>query len=219
MKTLFVHAKSKQKIHIPTSIISKLPDELGIFTTIQYLHQLPKVAKQLIKAGKKVKILGQTLGCRAPVNAEMPAYLFIGSGRFHPLLVAYETKKPVYLFNPGATSLSKIKKSEVEQHMKRKKINLMKFLHAENVGVLISTKVGQTDNKINKYSVKLKMKGPLELLKRKDKNYYLFAFDTLDMSEFENFNFIDCWINTACPRIEDEKKGIINITDLPSEYI
>ena len=50
--------------------------------------------------------------------------------------------------------------------------------------------------------------------KKKDKNYFIFAFDTLNISDLENFPFIDCWVNTACPRIADERKNMINISDI-----
>jgi len=93
-----------------------------------------------------------------------------------------------------------------------KKVNLMKYLHAKTVGILVSTKPGQSGNKINIPDVK--MKSVLELINRKDKECYIFAFDTLDPSDLENFPFIECWVNTACPRITDEKKGIINLADM-----
>jgi len=58
------------------------------------------------------------------------------------------------------------------------------------------------------------MQLPIEFSKRKDKKYYLFAFDTLQANELENFPFIDCWVNTACSRIADEKSNIVNIDDI-----
>ena len=39
-------------------------------------------------------------------------------------------------------------------------------------------------------------------------------FNTLNIEELENFPDIDCWINTACPRIEG--KNIINMDVVPN---
>ncbi|MBD3318901.1 hypothetical protein GF342_03245 [Candidatus Woesearchaeota archaeon] len=216
MKTMFVHASVKDAVDIPLKHIEKLPKRIGLFTTIQFLKQLPKWKKQIEEAGKTVTVLGQTLGCRADaaLTADVDCFLFVGSGQFHPLQVAYMTAKPVYCYHPISKGFFPIEKEDIEKHHTRRKVNIMKFLHAEKVGILVSTKIGQNDNKINKYSVELKMKGVHELLERGDKQYYVFAFDTLSPSLLEDFPFIDCWVNVACSRIADEKLAVVNLDDL-----
>ena len=52
-----------------------------------------------------------------------------------------------------------------------------------------------------------------------DKKFYLLLFVTLDFSQLENFNFIECFVNTACPRIAIDdasgwKKPIVNPNEL-----
>ena len=77
---------------------------------------------------------------------------------------------------------------------------LLKFLSSKEVGIIVSTKPGQE-----------KLKKAFELKnKLKDKNCHVFLADTIDPAEFENFPFIECWVNTACPRFADEKKGVVN---------
>ena len=83
----------------------------------------------------------------------------------------------------------------------RKKGKLLRFYSAKSYGILVSTKQGQ-----------YKLKKALELQK-KLKNSFIFIFNTLNLNELENFPDIDCWINTACPRIEG--KSIINLEDIP----
>ena len=57
-------------------------------------------------------------------------------------------------------------------------------------------------------------KKALELKNKiKVKESFIFVTNTFDIEQFENFNDIDCWVNTACPRIEG--KNIINLEDLP----
>ena len=38
----------------------------------------------------------------------------------------------------------------------------------------------------------------------------IFVSDTLNPMEFDNFPFVESWVNTACPRFADEKKGVVN---------
>ena len=71
MKTLFIEARSKINIKLPNSAYSKLPHNIALLTTIQHIHKIRDVKKQLEKNGKKVflikgkhsKYKGQILGC------------------------------------------------------------------------------------------------------------------------------------------------------------
>ncbi len=214
MKTMFVHAKVDIDLKLPEEEIKKLPKKIGLVTTIQHLHKLNEVKKQF----KSAIFAGQVLGCRADtaklVADKVDAFLYIGTGVFHPIEVAMKTKKQVFCWNPISKKLSVLDESQLREYENTKKRNITKFLHAKKVGILITIKTGQNDNKINSYSADLKMKRALELKSRGDKEYYLFAFETLDLNHLENFPFIDCWVNTACPRIADEKNGIVNIDDV-----
>ena len=53
-------------------------------------------------------------------------------------------------------------------------------------------------------------------IEEKGKKCFIFVFDTLDANEMENFPFIDFWVNTACPRIADDKdkKNVIDMSEL-----
>ncbi len=218
MKLHFIHAKSNLELQMPESEMAKLPKRLALVTNIQHLHKLGELKKQLVSKGKEVYLAGQILGCRAESAAKfedkVDAFLYVGSGEFHPLKVAMQTSKPVYCWNPKADKIALLPKEKLAEYKDYKMRQLNVFYNAKKVGILISAKTGQSDNKINSPSVELKMKKALQLKARKDKEYYLFAFDTLSMSELENFPFIDCWVNTACSRIADEKINIVNIDDV-----
>ena len=84
----------------------------------------------------------------------------------------------------------------------------MRFLSADNIGILVSTKPGQ-----NSYKKAIEIK---EKLEAKGKKCFVFVFDTLDSNEMENFPFIDFWVNTACPRITDDKdkKNVIGMNEV-----
>ncbi len=203
METLFIEAKSNIDVKLSKEQIAKLPKKIGIAATIQHLHKIKDVQKQIHGS----LIAGQVLGCSAEpaekIKSKVDAFLYIGTGKFHPVWIAVRTGKDVFCYNPMSKKLSKVGKSEVEKYSKRKKASLVKFLSADKVGILVSTKPGQN-----------RMKDAVELSKRKGKEYFLFAFDTLNTLDLENFPFIQCWVNTACPRIADEKANIVNIDDI-----
>jgi 2-(3-amino-3-carboxypropyl)histidine synthase len=210
MKLLHIPAKSNLEIKIPASELKKLPKSLkkiGLVTTIQHLHALPALEKQI----KGARAVGQILGCRVDLaeaaKNKVDAFLFIGTGEFHPIAVALKTQKPVFVFNPVSQKLSKLDAQTVADFKQQRKGALLKFLHAKTVGILVSTKHGQ-----QRFAEARKIKQILE--KKQNKKCYIFVFDTLDFSQLENFPFIDCWLNTACPRIADGRNDIINLEEL-----
>jgi 2-(3-amino-3-carboxypropyl)histidine synthase len=208
MKTLFIHAHSTRKVRIPPAVVKKLPKKVGVVASIQFANQVPAIVKQIPGsiAG------GQVLGCNAAMAlklvSKVDAYLFVGSGQFHPINVAIQTKNPVYCFNPYTSEFKELDKNEVVAYEKSRKGAVLKFLTAKRVGIIVSTKPGQKN-----------LQRALQLKKKADKEYFIFVCDTFDFKWLEDFNFIDCWVNTACPRMDDQKAGIVNINDLVSAGI
>jgi len=185
-------------------------------SNIQHLHKLGDVKKQLPNSA----FIGQVLGCRAENAAakqdQLDCFLYIGTGQFHPIKVALVTNKPVFIYSPVTKEFRSLDMTFVEKYKKQATAALNQFYHANCVGILLSTKTGQSMNKINRAGNDLKFE-PVRYLKgRKDgKRYYTFCFDTLNPKELENFNFIDVWVNTACSRItDDEIPHLVNIEDI-----
>jgi 2-(3-amino-3-carboxypropyl)histidine synthase len=203
MEAVFIEAKSRVDISkVIEKALSKLPKKVGLVTTAQHKHLLKK-AKEII--GKGAVIGGQVLGCDASsavkIKDKVDAFLYIGSGRFHPIQIRLETGKKVIMANPLTNEVKQLEKEEVEKIKKQQKGALLKFLSSKEIGIIVSTKPGQE-----------KLKKAFELKKKlKDKNCYVFLADTIDVREFENFPFIESWINTACPRFADDKKGVVNV--------
>lgn len=195
MKTLFIPAKSKTSI-LPVLKKVKLKGKTGTITTIQYLDQVKKLKGYIFG--------GQILGCniKNAKKLKVDQYLFIGSGKFHPIYVALKLKKPVYIANPETNEFSKISDTEIQKLEKQLKGKLIKFHSAKKLGIIVSTKPGQ-----NNIKQAIKLKHTLK------KPSFIFITDNLNLDELENFPDIDCWINTACPRIQG--KSIINYEDLP----
>ena len=219
MKAIFIPAKYNGNVELYRIQLEKLPQKLGLVTTAQFLDTIEEIKAYLEKSNKEIfidklkqKNAGQLLGCDVgaaeKIQDKVDAFLYIGSGEFHPLGVALSTKKDVFTFNPATSIFSKLSKEEVEKYKKQKKAKLSKFLAADNIGILVSLKPGQ-------YSYR-KADEIKNGLKQKGKNCFIFVFDTLDANELNNFPFVDFWVNTACPRIADDKdeKNIMDMSEI-----
>ncbi|MCH8003880.1 MAG: diphthamide synthesis protein [Nanoarchaeota archaeon] len=219
MKTIFMHAKYTGKVDLNKIELDKLPKKLGIVTTTQFLDNIKDIINYLKNNGKEVFIEkekqrneGQLLGCdvgaASKIQDKVDAFFYVGSGEFHPLGVALQTNKEVFTFNPVSSVFSKLNKDEIEKYKKTKKANYVKFLHADNIGIMVSVKPGQYS-----YKKALEIR---EKLEKNGKKCFIFVFDTLDANEINNFPFIDFWVNTACPRIADDKdkSNVIDMSEL-----
>lgn len=217
MKTLFIPAKYNKIITISEKYIEKLPKKIALASSVQFVDSLISIKKLLEKNNKKVILIkgkhssfkGQILGCDVPEVKNIDAFLYIGDGLFHPIGIQLKNDVDVFCYNPLNKQFFKLNKEETEIIKKRKKGNLIRFYHSENIGILISTKPGQYNFVRAK---RLENKFP-------DKKFYYFIFDTLDFNELENFPFIECYVNTACPRLGLDdlnkiNKPIVNLEDI-----
>ena len=197
MKIMFIEAKSKEEI---TKVVKKFKEKgrIGLVSSVQYLNQLEKAQKIIPNS----VIAGQVLGCKVvntiKIKKDVDMYLYIGSAYFHPIKIAIDTKKPVYIANPLTNEISKISEKEIDEFQRKIKGKQAKYLISKNPAFIVSTKPGQNRLKI--------------ILSRRE-GYPIFICNNLDLNELENFSEIDYWINTACNRIEG--KNIINLEDLP----
>ena len=216
MKTLFLHAKSKEDIE-PVLKKIKFKGKLGVLTTVQFLDQVNLFRKKLNqKEAENFIVGGQILGCNVnnalKIKEEVDAFLFVGSGDFHPLGALHKIGKSIYVANPHTKEIKLLDKKEFENYEKRKKAMISKFLMAKKVGILVSIKPGQYHPK--KY---LDLKQKIDFIKKlrdkiKNKESYIFLGDNFDLNELENFRDIEVWVNTACPRIE--WKNLINMEEV-----
>lgn len=92
----------------------------------------------------------------------------------------------------------------------KQKARITKAHAAETFGILVSTKDGQYRlKKAEELKSKIEAKG---------KKAYLFVGDELSPNNLLPFK-VDCWINTACPRITDDEhnKPVLNLGEI--EYL
>ncbi len=222
MPVEYMEMKSESKIAIPENEIEKLKNfkKIGLVSTLQFVDSLQKIKEQLEKSGKEFFIgksnnknlyEGQVLGCNTSaakaVESKADCFLYIGSGRFHPIGVAFASKKPVFVFD---TEKSRIEKVETEKFLKQRLATIEMARDAKTFGILVSTKPGQ-----------MNLKAVEELKKKIDKSgrsAHILVMDEIKPDKIDYIDGIDAYINTACPRIgiEDRtsfRKPILNLDE------
>ncbi len=201
MKRLFIPARVKIDLNAILKKLKIKEEKVGLITTVQFDEEVKKIKN------KQFVYLGPILGCNIDnilsMKNKVDAFLYIGSGNFHPLTLK-KLNKPIYIANPLTNKFSKISEKEIKGLEKQLKGKRLRYYSANKLGIIVSTKPGQN-----------LFYQALNLQKKLKKPSFLFICNDLDLNELENFQDINMWINTACPRIEG--KNIINMSDLPKE--
>ncbi|MBI2630312.1 diphthamide synthesis protein [Candidatus Pacearchaeota archaeon] len=202
METMFI--KAVRKSAYPDIDASKFPQKVHIIYSIQYESLAEKLKLSLEKAGHEIAGFEQVLGCsKISSKAEL---LLIGSGRFHAIQLAYSLSKEIIIFD--GYNISRITIEEIEKLKLKQKAKLSKFLLKSDIGIILSSKPGQSLPLNHLIKLKQKLK-----TKYQDKRFYSFISETLNLQELENFN-IDLFLNTACPGIELDSNNILNIENI-----
>ncbi|MAF51242.1 MAG: hypothetical protein CMH64_04080 [Nanoarchaeota archaeon] len=228
MDHLLINAEYNKEFELNEETLTycKKYKTIVLYAAIQFSQNLKKILEQLKSSGIKVitsqpertHAKHQILGCdlsykNLKLETKPDAFLYIGDGLFHPRALALSQKeenefKEIIRFDPIANKHYILGLNDIGKILKKSKSNLLKFLHADTIGVLITTKPGQQQFQPSK---QLKELYP-------NKKFYYFIDNNISFDQFENFPFIECWINTACPRIgfDDSLNSefpIINLTE------
>jgi len=223
MKVKFIEVISDKKLVPAVKANLKSLNEykkIGLISSIQHAIHLKDVKEYLESKGKKIylskgssnckypgQILGCDVSCALKIGKKIDCFLYLGTGKFHPLGILIKTNKPVLLIDPFTKKLQKFGKKEKDDYEKRRIMTISKAKEANTYGILVSTKPGQ-------YNLQ-KAQKIKERIENKNKKAVIFLFDILDSNEFLNFRGIDAWINTACPRIVEDtfEKPLINLEE------
>lgn len=241
MDYVFLKSHYKKEIKLTDDLLDQISEysTIGVFSSIQFVPHMQDIMEQLqekfpdknfitsnpSRANNKYQVLGCNVygenfnfGKDNEGNLINPeCYLYVGDGIFHPQAMVLaqkesDTLSPVLRFNPKNDAIKIFTENDIKGVLQKYRAGLLKFLDSENIGVYVTTKVGQQQYEFSK---KIKEKFP-------KKNFYFFASETLNIQGLEDFPFVDLWINTACPRIalEDSseletisKIKMINIDD------
>ncbi len=192
---------------------------IGLVATVQFLDAL-KVTKEFleekginVKIGKGRPHAGQIIGCdisaAETIANDVDAFLYVGSGKFHPLGVALESQKPVFVLDVERNEIYDLKDLR-EKFLKQKYVAIALAKEAQKFGILVSVRPGQ--NNINLAEILSKK------IKAQGKKAYILVLNEVKPEKVEGLD-IDCFVNTACPRISIEdrtmyKKPILSVEEL-----
>ncbi len=199
------------EVDAPLGILENSLDKLSGFgrisvvTTVQHLHQLESIREFYRKNGFEVvvgkpfgfaKVAGQILGCdvgsAARVDRDVDAHVYFGGGRFHPLGAVINTTKPFLMIEPFEGVIQFIDYYR-DVHKKRSKGKILAALGAKSIGIMVSTKNGQSNMALGR------------ILKKRVEahgiNAEILISNTFDFESMNNMMEFDAFVNTACPRI------------------
>ncbi|MGP8078450.1 MAG: diphthamide biosynthesis enzyme Dph2 [Thermoplasmata archaeon] len=180
-----------------------VPSRLGLVASVQHLDLVDPLAEALRARGFEVRIgqgdrrlayAAQALGCNytgaEATRQEVEAFLFLGSGRFHPIGLALAVDRPVWSIDPFRGVLEEpIDRGAL---VRGRQLLVASVRGARRWGVLVSTFVGQE-----------RMPTALALQERargRGLDAEILLADRIDPRDLEGRSF-DAYVSTACPRI------------------
>ena len=199
-----------------------LPRSLGLVASVQHLDLVPALTQSLARLGHDLKVgrgdrrlayAAQALGCNytsaESIAGEVEAFLFLGTGRFHPLGLALAVDRPVWSLDPLQATLEP--PIDREALLKRRLLTVAACQDARRFGILVSTFAGQDRS------------GMANALQRRARDRgreaELFVFDRLDPRDLVGRD-VDVFVNTACPRIALDDSSLYDKPMLtPPEFL
>jgi len=180
-----------------------LPRRLGLVVSVQHLDLVARLTDALERGGRTVRVgMGdrrlaypaQALGCNYTgaegVQGEVDAFLFVGTGRFHPVGLAFAVERPVWSLDPLQNRLEPpIDRGAL---VRARQLAVAGARDARRWGILVSSFAGQ-----NRMPTALALQ---ERAQARGREAEIFVFDRLDPRDLEG-RAIDAYVNTACPRI------------------
>jgi len=195
--------------------------KLSLVFPVQHLKNAEKVKKMLQdggfsialgKGGAHVRHAGQVLGCDgtaafAGKAKGADAIVYFGGGKFHP--TGIPSGKPVICADPHLQDAYWIT-DEIVRQEKRRNGSLLAASEARTFCILLSTKNGQ----FNLSGAQLAKK----LIEKKGRRAEIVVANEFSPLALANFLAFDAYINTACPRISDDReaygKPVVNVADI-----
>ncbi|MEW6592566.1 MAG: diphthamide biosynthesis enzyme Dph2 [Candidatus Hadarchaeota archaeon] len=209
--TLYVEARDRTD---PSKAVGKAVSAInfkrvGLVTTVQHVGHLEKVGELLRSRGLEPvvgglgprarypgQLLGCDFGCAASIASRVDGFIYIGTGNFHPLGAALATGKEVLAVNPvaGAKPIS----HDLDGFIRRRKAAITAACAAERVGVVASSKPGQSRLPL--------AEDILHSLRKAGREASLLVVDDVVPENLADFR-LGAAVCTACPRIATDDAG------------
>ncbi len=199
-----------------------VPRRLGVVASIQHLDLVAPLSAALAERGYEVHVgrgdrrlayAGQALGCNytgaEEVVGAVDAFLFVGTGRFHPLGLAWAVDRPVWSIDPLQGTLEPpIDRGSL---VRRRQLLVASVRDARRWGVLVSTFSGQ-----NRTPTALALQ---ERARAHGREAEILLAERIDPRDLEGRS-LDAYVNTACPRIAlDDAESYPKPVLTPPEFL
>jgi 2-(3-amino-3-carboxypropyl)histidine synthase len=189
--------------------------KVGIFTTAQHQDHLKQTMDFLQDhsidvhvgdPGVRENFPGQVLGCSfaaaRAISDFCDDFLFLGTGRFHPLGISLSLGKDVWCVDPMSGELTQITQEDREHFLRIRGAQIAGaqdvFRTDKRVGIIMTPKPGQKRDILA---------GNLErLCQEKGLDPYLVSMDLLSPMKVRSLGF-KVAVSTACPRIVSDDGG------------
>jgi len=179
-------------------------EKIGLVGVTQYMDRAEEAREFLEqkgyevvegKTGLRTTEVGQVLGCDAGaahnIAEKVDAFVFLGSGHFHPSQVS-ETGKKVYVVDPYEEHIWVEPANSLDDEKRAEYARVMKHKDKKKWGIVTSSKKGQN------YMQAVKI--AKEKLEKHGKDVYIFVEDRIFESDYKGYG-IDIYVNCACPRM------------------
>jgi 2-(3-amino-3-carboxypropyl)histidine synthase len=182
---------------------ARLPRRLGLVASVQHLDLVEPLTDALTRRGfgvsvgtgdRRLAYPAQALGCNytgaEAVASGVDAFLFLGTGQFHPIGLAFAVDRPVHALDPLRGELE----PPIDRGLlvRRRQLVVAGVREARRWGILVSTFAGQ-----NRSPTALALQ---ERARARGRDAEILLFDRLDGRDLVGRAF-DAYVNTACPRI------------------
>jgi 2-(3-amino-3-carboxypropyl)histidine synthase len=182
---------------------AQLPRSLGLVASVQHLDLVEPLREALGRRGYQTRVgegdrrlayPAQALGCNytgaEAIVEKVDAFLFLGTGRFHPIGLAFAVDRPVHALDPVQVELAL--PLDRARMIADRQIMVARAHSARRFGILVSSLVGQDRSPTAR------------ALQRKAEEHgreaEVLQFGRLDPADLVGRDF-DAFVNTACPRI------------------
>ena len=179
-------------------------ETLGLVGVTQYMDRAEKAREFLEdkgyevvdgKTGLRTTEPGQVLGCDAGaahnISHKVDAFVFLGSGHFHPSQVS-EAGKKVYVVDPYQEHIWVEPANSLDDETRAEHARVIKHKDKKKWGIITSSKKGQNYMRAVEIAK--------EKLEKHGKDVYIFVEDRIFESDYKGYG-IDVYVNCACPRM------------------
>ncbi|MFB6100608.1 MAG: diphthamide biosynthesis enzyme Dph2 [Candidatus Nanohalobium sp.] len=179
-------------------------ETVGLVGVTQYMDRAEKAREFLEdkgyevvegKTGLRTTEPGQVLGCDAGaahnIAEKVDAFVFLGSGHFHPSQVS-ETGEKVYVVDPYEEHIWVEPPNSLDDETRAEHARVIKHKDKRKWGIVTSSKKGQNYMKAVEIAK--------EKLEKHGKDVYVFVEDRIFEPDYKGYG-IDIYVNCACPRM------------------